>query len=56
VQGFIALQVPRQTGSTDAWVRNWRAETVPAQRTATAIADRNIFSIFLLMIHSPERI
>src|SRR5579864_166616 len=51
VQGFVALQVPRQTGSTDAWVRNWRAETVPAQSTAVKMTASNVFlMVFLLRI------
>ena len=53
VQGFIALHVPRQTGSRLACFCNCRAETVPAQRTAVAITARNAFLIVLLMIHSP---
>jgi hypothetical protein len=52
VQGFVALHVPRQTGSRLACFCNCRAETVPAQRTAVAIAARNVFLILLLMIHS----
>jgi hypothetical protein len=49
-QGRVALQVPPQVGTVAATLRNCRAETVPAQRTATEIAVRNIFSILLPMI------
>lgn len=53
LQGMVALHVPLQTGSKLARVRSCRAETVPAQRTAVAIAARNVFLIVLLMIHTP---
>jgi hypothetical protein len=53
LQGMVALQVPLHTGSRLVGVRSCRAETVPAQRTAVAIAARNVFLIVLLMIHSP---
>lgn len=49
MQGFVALHVPRQAGSTDAWVRNCRAETVPAQRTAMVIAAKKKFWDSLFM-------
>lgn len=50
LQGMVALQVPLHTGSRLVGVRSCRAETVPAQRTAVAIAARNVFLIVLLMI------
>ena len=50
-QCFVALQVPVQAGNTVDFFCNCRAETVPAQRTAMAIAARNVFLILLLMIH-----
>ena len=53
VQCTVALHAPLQTGSKLAGVVSCRAETVPAQRTAVAIAARNVFLIFLLMVHSP---
>ncbi len=53
LQGLVALQVPLHAGSRLAGVRNCRAETDPAHRTAIAIAARNVFLIVLLMIHSP---
>jgi hypothetical protein len=50
VQGFVALHVPRQAGSTDALVCNCRAETVPAKRTAMVIAAKKEFwDIFFMM-------
>jgi len=52
LQGLVALQVPLHAGSRLAGVRSCRVETVPAQRTAVAIAARNVFLIILLMIHS----
>jgi hypothetical protein len=53
LQCTVALHAPLQTGSRLVGVRSCRAETVPAQRTAIAIAARNVFLIALLMIHSP---
>jgi hypothetical protein len=44
------LQAPRQAKPL-ASVRNWRAETVPAQRTAVTNVASNVFlKIFLFMI------
>lgn len=54
LQCTVALHAPLQTGSRLAGVRSCRAETVPAQRTAMAIAARNVFLIVLLMVHSPS--
>jgi hypothetical protein len=47
-QGWVALQEPPQVNPL-ALLRNWRAETVPAQRTAETIAVKNIVFILLLM-------
>jgi hypothetical protein len=55
LQGFVALHVPVHAGSRLADVRSCRAETVPAQRTAVAMAARNVFLIVLFIIHSPFR-
>jgi hypothetical protein len=52
LQCTVVLHVPLQTGSKLIGVRSCRAETVPAQRTAVAIAARNVFLIVLLMVHS----
>ena len=53
LHGLVALHVPTQAGNSLADVCNCRAETVPAQRTAVAIAAKNVFLIVLLMVHSP---
>jgi len=53
VQGFVALHVPRQAGSTDAWVRSCRAETVPTQRTAMIIAAREKFWMVFFILFLP---
>jgi hypothetical protein len=47
-QGWVALQVPPQVNPL-APLRNCRAETVPAHRTATAITASDRFWIFFLM-------
>ncbi len=55
-QGRLAPQDPRH--ALNPWLpfRNWRAETVPAQRTAVIIVASNVFLIkFLLIIHTPFR-
>ena len=52
-QGCTLLQLPLQAAKPLLSVRNWRADTVPAHRTAVAIAVSNVFLILLLMIHSP---
>jgi hypothetical protein len=55
-QGCVLLQLPLQAAKPLASVRNWRAETVPTQRTAVTIVASNVDLItFLLMIHSPLR-
>jgi hypothetical protein len=53
LQCTVVLHAPLQTGSKLAGVRSCRAETVPAQRTAVAIAASNVFLIVLFMVHSP---
>jgi hypothetical protein len=53
LHGLVALHVPTQAGNKLAGVRSCRAETVPAQRTAAAIAASSVFLIVLLIIHSP---
>jgi hypothetical protein len=53
-QCTVALHVvPQAPGKALVSVFNCRAEIVPAQRTAVAIAAMNVFLIVLLMIHSP---
>jgi hypothetical protein len=49
--GCVELQVPPQAKPLVS-VCNWRAETVPAHRTAAAIAARIVFLVVLLMILS----
>jgi hypothetical protein len=50
-QGCVALQAPRQAAKPFASARNWRAETVPAKRTAVTTVASNVgFMNFLLMI------
>jgi len=50
-QCCVALQEPRQAAKPFASVRNWRAETVPAQSTAITIVASNVDLIpFLPMI------
>jgi hypothetical protein len=49
VQGLMLLQVPWQAAKPLA-VRNWRAETVPAQRTAVTKMASNAFLNFLFML------
>lgn len=50
-QGCTLLQLPLQAAKLLPSVLNWRAETVPAHRTAVTIAARNVdLTIFLLMI------
>jgi hypothetical protein len=50
-QGRVALQVPPHVSALDS-LRNCRAETVPAQRTAATNAAKNVVLIFLVMIGS----
>jgi hypothetical protein len=49
LQGLFAPQLPPHVVNPLALLRNWRAETVPAQRTAETIAVKNIVFILLLM-------
>ena len=48
-QGCTELHLPLHVVGAWATVRNWLAETVPAQKTAAAIAERIVFLIVLLM-------
>jgi hypothetical protein len=54
LQGFVALQVPVQVGSRLGFFCNWRAETVPAQRTAVTMAASNVFLMVFLIIKLPS--
>jgi hypothetical protein len=50
-QGCVLLQAPRQAAKPFASVRNWRAETVPAKRTAVTNVASNVFLMnFLFML------
>jgi hypothetical protein len=51
-QGWVALQEPPQVNPLVP-LRNWRAETVPAHRTAAAIPARMMFLIVLPMVRPP---
>jgi hypothetical protein len=51
-QGLIALHVPVHVCML-ALVCNWRAETVPAQRTPRSSALKNVVLIFLFMASFP---
>ena len=46
--GCVELQVPPQAKPLES-VCNWRAETVPAHRTATAMTANDRFWIFFFM-------
>jgi hypothetical protein len=48
LQGTLMLQVPPQLASALAPLRNWRAETVPAQSTAVTITANHVFLIAFL--------
>jgi hypothetical protein len=51
IHGWVMLQVPLQVSDARASVRNCRAETVPAHRTAVIkIASDAFFMAFMLMI------
>ena len=50
LQGLFAPQLPPQVAEAFASLRNCRAETVPAQRTAVTIAIRNVFLMVFLII------
>jgi hypothetical protein len=48
--GLVALQVPPQVGDAFTPSRNWRAETVPAQRAArTNAANAKVWMFFLII-------
>lgn len=49
VQGWVELQLPPQVAEPFASLRNCRAETVPAQRTAVTIVENNTVFIVLCM-------
>ena len=51
-QGWMALQVPLQAKPLGS-LRNWRAETVPALKTAMTIAPNKKFCVVFLMMDSP---
>ena len=51
-QGRVALQVPLQAKPLGS-LRNCRAESVPAQRTAETIAVKSMVFILLLMLGLP---
>jgi len=53
LQGFVALQVPVQVGSRLGFFCNWRAETVPAQRTAVTVAARSVLLMVFFVIEIP---
>jgi hypothetical protein len=50
------VQLPRQAAKPLASVRNWRAETVPAQRTAVTIIARNVDLIIFLGMIAPFKL
>jgi len=49
LQGLFAPQLPPQVAEAFASLRNCRAETVPAQRTAVTIVENNTVFIVLCM-------
>ena len=51
-QGWMALQVPLQAKPLGS-LRNCRAETVPALKTAMTMAPNKKFCVVFLMIDSP---
>jgi hypothetical protein len=53
LQDICLLQMPPQKGLMAAWFRNWRAETVPAKRTAVTIVARNVDLIIFLPMIAP---
>jgi hypothetical protein len=52
-QGLLTPQLPPQVAEPFAPLRNCRAETVPAQRTAPAIPVKMMFLIVLPMVRPP---
>jgi hypothetical protein len=53
LQGLFAPQLPPQVAEVFASMRNWRAETVPAQRTAVTMAASDMDLIVLIFMISP---
>ncbi|MCU1253735.1 MAG: hypothetical protein JWM83_34 [Candidatus Angelobacter sp.] len=51
-QGCVLLQLPLQAAKPFASDRSWRAETVPAQRTAVTKVPSNVFLMNFLLILS----
>jgi hypothetical protein len=51
-QGCVLLQLPLQAAKPVASV-NWRAETVPAQRTAVTIVASNVDLMILFLMIAP---
>jgi hypothetical protein len=51
-QGCVLLQLPWQAAKPFASVRNWRAETVPAQRMAVTKVASNVFLMNFLFMFS----
>jgi hypothetical protein len=51
-QGCVLLQAPLQAAKPFASDRSWRAETVPAQRTAVTKVPSNVFLMNFLLILS----
>jgi hypothetical protein len=50
-QGCVLLQLPLHAAKPLVPVRNWRAETVPTQRTAVTKVASNVFLMnFLFML------
>lgn len=52
-QGCVLLQLPLQAAKPFVSVRNWRAETVPAQRTAVTIVASSVDLIIFLRMIAP---
>jgi hypothetical protein len=50
MQGWVMLQVPLHVSDVLASARNWRAETVPAQRTAVIKTASNAFFVVFMLI------
>lgn len=50
-QACVRLQVPPQVVAAFAPLRNWWAETVPAQRAAVVmIANKRVWIVFLIIV------
>jgi hypothetical protein len=50
-QGCVLLQLPLQAAKPLTSLRNCRAETVPAQRTAATMAASNVVLMVFLFIN-----